>query len=89
MSQEQYDENCDGCKPAMLDVQTGERLSDDHPAMQALQQVFNKLSKDEKAAFHRVCCLNSRDDRDLAVMGKIQQELRASHLLEQSGSNSN
>lgn len=77
MSIEVYDDSCPGCRPVLLDPATGWALPDDSPAMLALRRVWNLTTLKERQAFHRVCCLNSRDPADLAVMESIAKRFSA------------
>ncbi len=76
MSKEQYDDNCEGCKPVIIDPETGEPLSASHPVMEVVQKIFTDLSREHKESFHRFCCLNSRAPEDLAAIQHIQQKIR-------------
>ena len=76
MSREQYQEDCPGCRPAMIDLKTGKRMSDDTPVMMAVNRVYAAASRAEKEAFHRVCCLNSRALDDLQLMAQLQQRIQ-------------
>jgi hypothetical protein len=60
MSMQAFDNACEGCKPAMLDVKTGQVLPDDAPSMKIVLQLWNALPLAEKQAWHRVTCQNSR-----------------------------
>jgi len=68
---EAFEENCRGCKPAMIDTRTMKALPDDNPAMQAIFKVWDGLTLAERQAWHRVTCLNSRVPSDLATMQKL------------------
>lgn len=68
MSWEKFDDECPGCKPALLDVNTGKVMSDDSPEMMAVFSVWKKTTIEERQAWHRVCCHQSptRDDMNFA-----------------------
>jgi hypothetical protein len=80
MSHDKFDDTCKGCPPAILDVTTGLKLSDDHPVMQAVNRVWEGTTSEEREAFHRVCCQNSRDPKDLAVMKMVADRIQKSIL---------
>jgi hypothetical protein len=65
---EKYSDNCPGCKPAFLDLETGRPLPDDHPTMLKIMAIWETTSRAQREAFHRVMCLNSRDPVDLVVV---------------------
>ena len=62
-----------------MDVTTGLKLPENHPVMQIVNRVWNAASVEEHEAFHRVCCLNGRDENDMAMMkdlaGRIQKAI--------------
>ena len=76
MSLQRFDDSCPGCRPALLDLQTGLPLPDDHPAMLKVVALWATTTRAEREAFHHITCLNSRDPVDLALvsplMGRIQ-----------------
>jgi hypothetical protein len=71
MSQEHFDDNCPGCKPALLDIKTGKALPPEHPIMQIVDGIWAKTTLEERQAFHRVTCLNSEAPADVSVMVRI------------------
>lgn len=77
MSHEQFDENCKGCQPVLLDGKTGAILANDNPMMQRVLEIWATLTLDERKTFHRVCCLNSTDPHDFRVLVKIHEKLAA------------
>jgi hypothetical protein len=77
MSFEQFDDNCPGCKPAILDLQTGRPLPADHPSMIKITAIWETTSRVQRQAFHRVMCLNSRDPVDLLIVKCIADRFQA------------
>jgi hypothetical protein len=71
MSEEKFEEDCYGCRPAILDAQTGTKLPDDHPVVVMANKVYDSFSREEKEAYHRFCCQNSRAPGDVAVAAKL------------------
>jgi len=67
MSVQTFDDACKGCKPAMLDVKTGQMLPDDSPQMKIVLRVWSTLPIAEKQAWHRFTCLNSRTLLDVQI----------------------
>lgn len=64
------------CRIAMVDPKTGHALPTDHPVMRAATEVFySECTLAERAAWHRFCCLNSRDPADIAVAKKISERI--------------
>jgi hypothetical protein len=61
-------EGCPGCRPVVFDQKTGKV----EEAMTAIAgEVFDAASPDQRKAWHRVTCLNSRDLIDLMLAKKI------------------
>ena len=75
-----YSESCPGCQLALMNPETGERLSDDHPVMKLALPVWNAGSLEERSACNRVWVHGSRAPEDLRLMGelceRIQQAMR-------------
>jgi hypothetical protein len=74
MSQEQYEEDCQGCRPVCVDVETGQVMGPDTLIMQILNKIWDTIPKAEREAYHRVMCNASRAESDLAtVQGIIEK----------------
>ena len=67
MSQKLYNDDCPGCRPALVDLQTGTVLADDHPAMVKAREAWKTTSLACRIAFHNVTCNNSRRALDLRL----------------------
>jgi hypothetical protein len=76
MSHEKFDDNCPGCKPAFLDLKTGQVLPDDHPVMQKVHAVWRTTTFQQREAFHDVMCLNSRDPLKLFLVKQITDQFK-------------
>ena len=72
----EFDPNCEGCRPAMMDPQTGERLSSDHPAMKVINELWDAAPRAEQEACFRVWVHNSRADRDMRLAGEFFQRVQ-------------
>jgi hypothetical protein len=75
-----HDDECPGCRPAILNVETRTLLPDDSPMMQIVLRVWRALSLHEKQAWHRFTCQNSRTPFDMQLaetFGKHVQEALA------------
>jgi hypothetical protein len=66
-----------GCRPAFIDLQTGQVLPDDHPTMLKIMAIWETTSRAQREAYHRVMCLNSRDPIDLVVVEGIIDRFKA------------
>jgi hypothetical protein len=75
MSWEKFDDDCEGCRPVILDIDTRRPLPDDHPAMQKIRAIWATTSFQQREAFHNVMCLNSRDPLELTLVKQITDQL--------------
>ena len=67
MSIERFDEVCRGCSPALLDIKTGRPYPDASPEMQLIDRLWGETTLEERRAWHRVTCQNSRALGDLSL----------------------
>jgi hypothetical protein len=77
MSQKQFDDNCPGCRPVLIDPVTGTKFEDSHPIMQMVDRVWAATTRQEREAFHNVCCNNSRKQSDMEQMSAIVQKIES------------
>lgn len=70
----EYDENCEGCQPAILDIETGEVMSNDNPIMITILETFKKMPLERRRAWHRVVMQNSKNENDLRIAQEIGVE---------------
>jgi len=71
MSYAKFEDDCPNCRPALIDVKTGKILPDDSAEMKAINSIWAATTKEQREAFHRATCLNSKEDRDLNVILEI------------------
>jgi hypothetical protein len=69
------------CRPVMLQLDTGKGVSPRDPGVMGeissvAAIVWSRLRDTDKQAFHRVCCLDSRDPDDMAVAEHLSETLR-------------
>jgi len=96
MSWSKFEDDCPGCKPALASVKTdengqpiikggmamvGDPLPDDDPQMVAILRVWNETTtRQEREAYHAVCCLGSQrpDHQRLAegIFKRMQKALK-------------
>jgi hypothetical protein len=81
MSMKRFDDECPGCRPAMVNVDTGRLYPDDSVEMIAVNRLWAQTTSEERKAWHRVTCQNSRSLVDLSVAkafaDRIEAALRA------------
>lgn len=73
MSREKFNDDCPGCRPVLLDAKTRQKMPDNSPERVAILKVWNQTTRDEREAFHRVTCDNSRDPSDIAVIQSLSK----------------
>ena len=76
MSFQRFEDDCPGCRPVLIDIQTREVMGDDTRQMQALLRVWSQTSRFEREVYHRVMCQNSRTAFDMAVMQEITARIQ-------------
>ncbi len=78
MSREQFDDDCKGCRPVMIDLKTGKAAAPDSVIMRAVNQAWDQMtSMEEREAFHRACCLNSTAPEDLKAVQVLADRIKA------------
>jgi hypothetical protein len=60
----------------MLDVRTQQLLPDDSPEMVAVLRLWNALSHEDKQAWHRFTCQNSRAVADIAFAKRFSDDVQ-------------
>jgi hypothetical protein len=85
MSTKEFDDECSGCRPAMMDVKTKTMMPDDSPTMRTVLRIWNRLTLADKRAWHRFTCLQSRAIGDLAVAKRFSEAVEKA--LTQQGAN--
>jgi hypothetical protein len=75
VSWKNFDDDCEGCRPVILDIETGRPLPDDHPVMVKIRIIWAGTNFHQRKAFHDVMCLNSRAPADLALVKSIMDQL--------------
>lgn len=76
MSWQEFDDQCEGCKPVVLDPMTMRPYAPEHPFMLAAARAWTETTYQERQAFHNVTCLNSRDSLDLAFVREIKRKIK-------------
>ncbi len=75
MSRHEFDANCRGCGPAIINQKTGEVLPDDDPLMKALLNWWKTIDLKTRESYHRFCCLNSKDQEAMEAMMKVHNKV--------------
>ena len=80
MALDKFDDECRGCKPAMMNIDTGKVEPDDSPSMTIVLQLWSATTLAERQAWHRVTCQNSRSIVDLQFAQDFTQRVQAALL---------
>lgn len=69
-----YDPNCEGCVPALIDLKTGRPLPKDHPAMVRVLCIWHETDDAVKAAFIRATSTTRPTPADVeAIRGLVHR----------------
>ena len=84
MEDHEFCDHCPGCRPALVNAETGEVLMPEHPTMIAVNKVWDtQTTFEERKGFIEVTLHNSRSLHDTqmnaAVMQKIENALAVKH----------
>jgi hypothetical protein len=77
MSWQKYEDQCPGCTPVLADPVTLEPLPQDDPMTKAVMEVWAGTTLEERQAFHRFTCLNSRAADDLVIINELTRRIQA------------
>jgi len=83
MSRTKFDDDCVGCRPVAINLQTGKPLPDDHPMMRSLARVWQKMGPLHRSAFHRVTCLSSTNPLDQMLAREYITKVQAAAMAEE------
>lgn len=64
------------CRPCLLDTRTGRAESENSPRMQVVNRIWATTTQEERLAYHRVTCLNSRAPEDMALSAALADRVR-------------
>ena len=77
MPKHEFCDECPGCRPALLDVKTEKIMTDDHPIMIAINEIWDhNTSYEERKAFINVTYHNSRNEEDKALFHKVMDQFK-------------
>jgi hypothetical protein len=77
---EEFDPECQDCRPCILDSETKQVLPDTHPDVVRLLEIWKTVSRAEREAFFRVTVQNGRDANDLHILQSLQRRIQAAML---------
>ena len=76
LSRQRFDDQCPGCRLALVDAQTGKVLPDDSPQMQCVFSVWAGTTREAREAFHRFTCLNSTAKSDMQIVADLSTRIQ-------------
>ena len=77
MSRALFNDECLGCRPAMMDVKTKRVFADDSVEMAIVNRLWSETTIEERRAWHRVTCQNSRLLVDVQITKAFVDRLEA------------
>lgn len=75
MSREKFDNECPKCRPVLVNFKTRQTVPEDAPESQAILGVWKKTTLEEREAFHRFTCQNSRTPNDIAIINSLNDRM--------------
>lgn len=74
----EYDDNCEGCQPALMDMKTGKAMAKDHPVMIAVRKAWmEKTTLAERRATSKVWMGQSTNPKDIEIMERVGKIIQA------------
>lgn len=73
----EFDPSCEGCRPAMMDAKTGQKLPPDHPTMKVINELWDAAPRAEQEACFRVWVHNSRAPADMVLAQAFAERVQA------------
>ena len=68
----EFCDNCPGCRPALIDVETMQKVPDNHRFMTSVNKIWdNDTTYAQRRAFIEVTLHNSRNPQDLRLTEEV------------------
>ena len=77
MSHERFDDECEACRPVMLDVKTGTLYAEDSAEMATVNRLWSETTLEQRQAWHRFTCQSSRAVEDVKVAKAFGDRIEA------------
>jgi hypothetical protein len=78
MSIHEFCDHCPGCRPAMINIETGQVMPQDSDVMIAVNRIWDhETTYAERKAFIAVTLHNSRRFDDMQLAGRVMQKIQA------------
>jgi hypothetical protein len=78
MPSDHFDDDCAGCRPVLVDVRTAKAFPDNSIEMTTVNRLWQETTLEERQAWHRFTCQNSRAIGDVQVAKQLSDRLGAS-----------
>ncbi len=76
MEDHEFCDDCSGCRPALLDMETQQALVHDDPIMVAVNNLWdNDTTYAQRRAFIEVTLHNSRVPQDMALAAQVSEKI--------------
>ncbi len=76
MPDHEFCDSCPGCRPALLDINTHEVLSNDSPVMKIVNQIWdNETTYAQRKAFIEVTLHNSRLPNEMKLWQEVNEKI--------------
>lgn len=76
MSWSKFDDDCAGCRPIIFDPVTLHALSPNSKPMRAIMKCWSNTTLQQRQAWHRFTCQNSRAALDLIVIKELGEQFK-------------
>lgn len=78
MHDHEYDDDCEGCQPGLMDQKTGKVMDRNDPIMVVVLKAWKEeLTLTERRAAHRVWMGQSQNEIDISLMKKAGEVIQA------------
>jgi hypothetical protein len=72
-----FSDDCVGCRPIMVDANTGVPYADDTVEMVIVNRLWSETTLEQRQAWHRFTCQNSRALKDVQLVKAFADRLEA------------
>lgn len=77
MEYHEFCDDCPGCRPAILDLQTQQAMSDDSPVMKAINEMWDKdTTYAQRRAYIEVTLHNSENPVDRSRATEVVEKIK-------------
>lgn len=78
MPDHEFCDSCPGCRPAMLDMQTGQVMANDHPMMIVVNRIWDhETTFAQRKGFIEVTLKNCRNPHEMRLFQEVSEKIQA------------